>query len=213
MSSIDKIVQGVLCFQENAFQEKAELFKELAKGQSPKILFITCSDSRVDPGLITRTDPGDMFVVKNAGNIIPPYGAMQGGTLAAIEYAVSILNVEHVIVCGHSHCGAMEALLDEEKVKELPQTIREWLSYAEATKFVVDQSQDPISREDRIEAYVHQNIPVQLNHLTTIPAVAAKLAQNQLEIHGWVFHISTGDVAVYDSDTESFRDFKEHYSK
>ena len=106
-----KLIKGVQRFRETYYARNPDLFEQLALGQSPRVLFISCSDSRVDPALITQTDLGELFVIRNAGNIVPPYGATNGGEGATIEYALSALNIEQVIICGHTHCGAMKGLL------------------------------------------------------------------------------------------------------
>lgn len=205
-----KIAQGVKHFQKEIYPEKQPLFKSLAQTQQPKTLFITCSDSRIDPAMITQTDPGDMFLIHNAGNIVPPHGAAYGGTGASIEYAVSALNVEHVIVCGHSSCGAMTALLHEGSLDGLP-AVKHWLSFAESTKAILDVAPKALNEEERIEYCIHMNIPVQLAHLKTLPSVAAKLIQNKISLHGWVYHIESGEIEVYSPENNTFIPFDEAY--
>src|SRR5688572_22576048 len=129
---MQKLIEGLHHFQSQIFSSQRELFERLARGQTPDALFITCSDSRINPNLITQTEPGDLFIIRNAGNIIPPHGAANGGEGATIEYAVAALGVKDIIVCGHSHCGAMKALLEPERLVNLP-TVGAWLSHAEAT--------------------------------------------------------------------------------
>src|SRR5215467_14181255 len=133
---LHRLVAGVHQFQNNVFANQRKFFERLAKTQSPPGLFITCSDSRVNPNLITQTEPGELFILRNAGNIVPPYGAAAGGEGATIEYAVSVLRVRHVILCGHSHCGAMHALLHSDKARDLP-AVRAWFAQAEATRRIV----------------------------------------------------------------------------
>ncbi len=116
-----KLLQGLEKFQSGYFDEHRQLFEQLSHGQKPRILFITCSDSRIDPNLITQAEVGELFVIRNAGNIIPPYGATNGGEGASIEYAINALGIEQVIICGHSHCGAMKGLL---KLQSLADEIR-----------------------------------------------------------------------------------------
>src|SRR6188768_474396 len=129
---VQELVAGVHHFRAHLFREQRELFERLAKGQEPQSLFITCSDSRIDPNLITHTDPGDLFVLRNAGNIIPAYGATAGGEVATIEFAIMGLGVRDIVVCGHSHCGAMKGVLDPSSVAEMP-AVADWLKNAEAT--------------------------------------------------------------------------------
>lgn len=208
--SFRMIAQGVKYFQKEIYPENQPLFKSLAKTQAPKILFITCSDSRIDPAMITQTKPGDMFLIHNAGNIVPPIGAAYGGTGAAIEYAVSALNVEHVIVCGHSSCGAMTSLLNEGSLENLP-AVKHWLSFAESTKAILEIGSQGMNEDERIEYCIRMNIPVQLTHLRTLPSVAAKLMQNKISLHGWVYHIESGEIDVYNPENNLFIPFDEAY--
>src|SRR3954467_2337295 len=129
---MQKLIHGIHRFREEDFRPLQGLFEELAKGQNPETLFITCSDSRIDPSLLTRAKPGDLFILRNAGNIIPPHGAANGGEAATIELAVAALGVKDIIICGHSHCGAMQGLLQPESVAALP-SVSSWLSHAETT--------------------------------------------------------------------------------
>src|SRR5574341_2065404 len=124
------IIEGFKKFQSEVFQDKRKLFERLSYGQSPRALFITCSDSRIDPTLLTQTDPGELFILRNAGNMVPPYGSMQGGSTATIEYAMAVLNVPHIIVCGHTDCAVMKAVLHPEEVHDLP-AVKEWVGQAE----------------------------------------------------------------------------------
>src|SRR5437763_2332951 len=117
---MQKLIQGIHRFQQESFRPLQSLFEQLSKGQSPETLFITCSDSRIDPNLLTRSEPGDLFIVRNAGNIVPPHGAAAGGEAASVEFAVAAFGVKDVVVCGHSDCGAMKALLRPEAVAGLP---------------------------------------------------------------------------------------------
>lgn len=196
---MEKLVQGIHKFHQQVFTTQRELFERLTQGQSPDALFITCSDSRIDPGLLTQTDPGDLFVLRNAGNIIPPYGAGDGGGEAAtLEFAVAGLGVKDIIVCGHTHCGAMAALLDPSKTENLPD-LRRWLRNAESTRRIVAENyahlEDPATR---VKATVQENVLVQLENLRTHPAVAARIARGQLNLHAWVYKLEEGRVFTYD---------------
>src|SRR6476660_10431004 len=141
---MQKLIQGIHRFQERDFQPLQGLFEQLAHGQTPETLFITCSDSRIDPNLLTRSKPGELFILRNAGNIVPPHGAANGGEGATIEFAVAGLGVEDVIVCGHSHCGAMTALLNAESLGGMP-LVSAWLSHAEATRRIVREKYRDLS--------------------------------------------------------------------
>ena len=133
---MQKLIQGTHQFQSEDFLPLQGLFEHLAKGQNPETLFITCSDSRIDPNMLTRSKPGDLFIIRNAGNIIPPHGAGNGGEAATVEFAVAALGVKDIIICGHSHCGAMKGLLQPEQVASLP-AVSSWLSYAETTRRII----------------------------------------------------------------------------
>lgn len=200
---MQKIREGFHKFQEGYVASRHEFFQALAGGQKPMALFITCSDSRIDPNLITQTEPGELFVVRNAGNIVPPYGAANGGEGATIEYAVGALNIPDIIVCGHSHCGAMGALLKPESAKELPQ-VSAWLSHAEATRRIIRDNYQHLSDQALLTATVEENALVQIENLRTHPVVAARLAAGKLRLHAWVYKIETGEVFAYNPAKREF---------
>lgn len=193
---MQKLVQGIHDFQATVFRSQRELFQRLAAGQHPDALFITCSDSRINPHLITQTDPGDLFLLRNAGNIVPPYGAANGGEGATIEFAVVGLGITDIIVCGHSHCGAMEGLLHPESLQRMP-TVAAWLSHAEATRQIVGQKYADLPADALLNVVIQENVLVQLENLRTHPAVAAGLASSQLKLHAWVYKIETGQIFAY----------------
>ena len=191
---MQKIVAGIHQFQKNVFSSKQQMFEDLANGQQPSALFITCSDSRISPHLLTQTEPGELFVLRNAGNIVPPYGAVDGGEAATIEYAVGVLGVTDIIVCGHSHCGAMAGLLDQSQLAKLP-AVRSWLCHAESTHRIIEENHaDLTDAAARLTATVEANVLVQIEHLRTHPTVAAALGRNALNLHGWVYRFETGQV-------------------
>ncbi|UXY14326.1 carbonic anhydrase [Chitiniphilus purpureus] len=198
-----KLFEGARRFRTHTHPYRSQLFQNLAQGQQPEVLFITCSDSRIDPNLLTHTEPGDIFVLRNAGNIVPPHGMTGGGEEATIDYAVLVLGVEHIVVCGHTDCGAMKGLLHPEKLSELP-TVARWLSHAEATRSVVRCMCQELPENEQLEEAIRQNVRVQLNHLRTIPSVNARLAQGRLKLHGWVYDIASGDVHVLDEASGHF---------
>jgi carbonic anhydrase len=201
---MQKLVEGIHQFQNVVFSSKQRLFEGLVDGQQPLALFITCSDFRIDPHLITQADPGELFILRNAGNIVPPYGTVEGGEAATIEYAVSVLGVKDIIVCGHSHCGAMGALLDQSHLAKLP-AVQSWLGHAESTLQIIEQKyshiDDPAAR---LTATVEENVLVQLEHLRTYPAVAAALDRQALNLHGWVYEFETGQVFGYNPQDSQF---------
>jgi carbonic anhydrase len=198
------LVEGVHHFRQNVFPSKLRLFKRLAKGQQPIALFITCSDSRINPNLITQTEPGELFILRNAGNIVPTYGAAAGGEGATIEYAVAGLDVEDVIVCGHSHCGAIKGLLEPDAIKDLP-AVAAWLSHAEATRRIVREKYGCCSNNVQVTRATEENVLLQLENLRTHPSVAAAVARGRLKLHGWVYKIETGEVSAYDPKYRQFR--------
>jgi len=200
---MEKLVKGFLKFRTEVFNKKKEFFTRLSENQAPRALFITCSDSRVDPTLLTQTDPGELFILRNAGNMVPPYGSMQGGSTATIEYAMAVLKVPHIIVCGHTDCAVMKALLNPEEVSDLP-AFREWVGQAETTRRLMHEHYTNLKGDDRLIKTTQENVRSQLDHLRTHPSVALLLRKKKVDLHGWVYSISTGDVWVYDFELEQF---------
>jgi len=199
-----KLVTGFQRFRDHVFEEHRTLFEHLADGQSPQALFVGCSDSRLVPALLTQSRPGDLFVLRNAGNLVPPYGAGHGGEAATIEYAIEALGVEHVVVCGHSHCGAMKALISPEPPADMPE-VRAWLGQAEATRRLVARcyaDRDPV---ERLNVAIQENVLQQLVNLRTHPAVAARTAEGRLQLHAWVYKLESGEVFVHDETVGQFR--------
>ncbi|MEK7726075.1 MAG: carbonic anhydrase [Nitrospirota bacterium] len=199
-----KLIEGFKKFQRDVFKTKRDLFTSLARGQQPRALFITCSDSRVDPCLVTQTEPGELFILRNAGNLVPSYGTTIGSTIATIEYAVGVLNVKNIIVCGHTDCGVVKAILEPEQVGDLP-AVKAWLLQAEATRRVVRENYSHLTGDALYVATTQENVRIQLEHLQTHPLVAARLRSKSLELHGWVYSIETGDVWTYDFSQDTFR--------
>jgi carbonic anhydrase len=196
------IIEGFLKFQRQAFPERSELFKELATAQHPEALFIACSDSRVVPELLTQQEPGDLFVIRNAGNIVPTYGPEPGGVSGTVEYAVAVLGVTDIIICGHSDCGAMTAISTDTNLDHLPAVAR-WLAHADAAK-AVNAARTHGSDAERLDAMVRGNVIAQLTNIRTHPSVALALDQNRLNLHGWVFDIETGSIHTLDGATGHF---------
>jgi carbonic anhydrase len=206
---LEKLINGLHSFQQNYFRDQRPLFERLAKGQSPEALFITCSDSRIDPNLITQAQPGDLFIIRNAGNLIPPYGAMDGGNVASIEYAVAALKVKDIIVCGHSHCGAMGAILDPDSLEGLP-AMRKWLDNAAATRRIMAENYPDLDESRRLLTTVEENVLVQIENLRTHPSVAARLGRNDLKLHAWVYKIESGEVFHYNPQEGQFQAFADN---
>jgi carbonic anhydrase len=206
---MQQLIRGIHQFQTEDFRPLATLFQQLAERQTPETLFITCSDSRIDPNLLTRSRPGDLFILRNAGNIVPLGAATPSGEAATIEYAVAALGVRDIIICGHTHCGAMKALLDPSQVADLP-AVASWLEHAAATRRIVTDHYGHLSEERRLVAAIEENVLVQLEHLRTLPVVASRLRRGDLHLHGWVYKIETGEVFAYDVATQTFVAVAEH---
>ena len=199
-----RLLHGIRVFQQRVFPSIRPRFEQLASGQNPSTLFITCSDSRIVPELLTQTDPGELFVLRNAGNLVPPHTAEHTGEAATIEYAVQVLEVSEIVICGHSHCGAMAGLLRPDSLQDLPM-VRRWLQYAERTRSdMAKQEFDNLSDEQRVVAAARANVLVQLDHLRTYPAVASREKRGKLTLHGWLYRFETGEVESYDPVTGKF---------
>ena len=201
---MQKLMNGLLKFQQEVFPAKQDLFERLAQGQKPSTLFITCADSRVVPDLFTQSEPGELFVIRNAGNIVPPFSHQPGGVTATIEFAVVALGVKHIIVCGHTDCGAMKGLLHPENLKDSMPTVASWLSRAETTRRLVLENYDTTDEAELIEAMISENVLVQLHNLETHPSVASRVARGDLSLYGWIYNIGTGDVESYDGDRQCY---------
>lgn len=205
-----KLITGLHHFQSRIFPSNQELFERLSRGQNPDALFITCSDSRINPNLITNTEPGDLFILRNAGNIIPPFGAANGGESGTIEFAVAALGVKDIIVCGHSHCGAVKGLLDPAGLRDLPAVVS-WLSHAEATRRIIAENykDQVLSKDDLLNIAIQENVLVQLENLRTHPSVAARLARGELNLHAWTYKFESGQVFGYDPAEGQFQPIRE----
>jgi carbonic anhydrase len=197
------LIEGYLKFRNEVFPQLKDHFHLLADLQTPEVLFITCADSRVVPNLILQAEPGDIFLCRNAGNVVPPMGELAGGVSATIEYAVEVLKVKHVVICGHSDCGAVKAVLDKIDLNRLPLTAQ-WLKYIESAWKYKDPSVPADDHKGRQVALIHANVIAQLMNLKTHPEIAQGLAHKSLEIHGWYYDILTGAIEAYDEQTRRF---------
>ena len=201
---MDKIIAGVQSYCKSNYPKNQHFFEQLAaKQQKPIALFITCSDSRVHPNLITQTEPGDLFLIRNAGNLIPPHGAPAGGETATVEYAVEVLGIRNIIICGHSQCGAMKALLSDQPLDHLP-AVKAWCAHAESTRRIVRQKYRNLNGDELAVAATEENVLVQMNNLSTHPSVAARLASAELRIFGWYYDIGSGQVLQYEPSQGRF---------
>lgn len=203
-----EIIDGLVKFQREVFPQQIDLFRRLATAQTPSVLFVTCSDSRVVPELLTQSDPGSLFVIRNAGNIVPTYGPEPGGVSASVEYAVSVLGVRDIVICGHSNCGAMSAIAACTDLHHLP-AVASWLRHADAAK-AINESREHGSPAEKLDLMVRQNVLTQLANLRTHPSVAVGLANKALDLHGWVFNIEHGTMLAYDAINETFVPLIEH---
>jgi carbonic anhydrase len=206
------IVNGVVKFKQQVYPGKRDLYEKLATGQSPEALFITCSDSRISPNLVTQTEPGELFICRNAGNIVPPHTKATGGTTATIEYAVAVLEVPHIVICGHTECGAMKGAMDPGSLKDLPH-VSKWLAYSSAAVEIVKEIGSEFDEAARMRMLIEQNVLLQMVHLKTHPYVAARHAAGKLQIHGWVYDIRSGNVVAYDDKQEKFLPVEERYAQ
>jgi carbonic anhydrase len=205
---MDRILEGLLHFQDEVFPQERALFERLAEGQNPEALVLTCSDSRISTEMLTQTKPGDLFICRNAGNIAPPFGAAVGGVTATVEYAVEVLGVRHIIVCGHSDCGAMKAVLHPEAAAKMA-SVAAWLRFVDSAKAIVRRRMPGASDAELLPALVAENVLVQMDHLRTFPSVASHERAGDLKLHGWVYDIKTGSVTVYDSASQKFVPLRE----
>lgn len=198
-----KLVEGVHAFQKDIFAGQKELFARLARGQSPTTLFITCSDSRISPNLLTQTAPGELFILRNAGNLVPSWSDAGGAEAAAIEFALVGLGVQEIVICGHSHCGAVKGLLNPASLEQMP-SVRTWLKHAESTRRVVLENYPQLEGEDLLNVAIQENVLGQIEHLRTHPAVASRLAAGKVRLHGWVYKLETGEVFAFEPDKRQF---------
>jgi carbonic anhydrase len=197
-----RIVQGVQYFQENVFDTKESLFRRLGEGQAPHALFITCCDSRIDPNLLTQTEPGELFIHRNIGNQVPPYSVLSGER-ATLEYSIKTLGIREIIVCGHSKCGAMQGLLAADALREMPD-VAQWLTHARAILPGVEQAAAKLSPAEKLNLAIQANVLLQLEHLKTYYFVADAISAGRLRLHGWVYFIESGQVTAYVPDKERF---------
>lgn len=205
MSALEKLKDGVRRFRREVYPAEARQFQRIeTEPQRPHTLFIACADSRVDPAAITQAGPGEIFVMRNIGNIVPGFGEMLGGVSAVVEFAVQGLKVQHVAICGHSDCGAMKALLHPQSTESMP-TVSTWLTNAKAA-LAVSQGLHTRSewRRDLLGLLTEQNVLLQMQHLKTHPSVASAIALGELTVSGWVYDIGRGEVRIAEGSDQNF---------
>jgi carbonic anhydrase len=197
---VDRILKGLSQFQKSVYPKHRDLFQKLALGQRPDALFITCADSRIDPCLLTQTKPGELFICRVIGNIVPPFPDAIGGVSATIEYAVGVLGVPDVIVCGHTDCGVMKGVINPEALEPLP-SVSAWLNYAQPARKAAASLE---GNADFLPAVTERNVVQQLANLRTHPSVAERWKQGDLQLHGWVYDLGEGVVTAYDPGQDAF---------
>lgn len=202
---MNELIGRVVGFEQQVFPQSEELYSKLAThGQSPKALMISCADSRVVPEHIMQAAPGDLFVCRNAGNIVPPYSTQNGGVTSTVEFAVLALGIRDIIVCGHSDCGAMKGLEgDPAKLESMPNVLA-WLRHGIAAKQVVNQSYPDLDEKARVRAISLENVVAQLANLRTHPSVAAGIARGEISLHGWFVDIHAGQVLGLNGENGRF---------
>jgi carbonic anhydrase len=211
---MQKLIKGIIEFRRNKLPDYREKFKELAQRQSPDALFIACSDSRVVPNLFASTNPGDLFVIRNVGNLVPPCSCEhEHSVAAAIEFSLHTLGVKDIIVCGHSDCGAIRALISD--TNDLPPHMNDWLKYAQGALEIYDKRQDwlkalPTQYANEISQL---NVIHQLEHLKTYSAVQKKVAAGEVKLYGWWFDIATADVSAYNPQLKAFELIDEAWAR
>ena len=207
MSAIQQLVDGFRRFREQHFESHDSVYQQLVKqGQTPKILVVACCDSRVDPALVFECDPGDLFVIRNVANLVPPLEGHSGhhGTTAAIEYGVSTLGVQHIIVLGHAHCGGINALVKTGGVGTPGSYIDDWMCLAESARAEVMAEMPTASLAERERACEQRAILVSLNNLATFPWIRERVESGALNLHGWYFDIEHGQLLRYEQNTHDF---------
>jgi carbonic anhydrase len=206
---VNELIGRVFHFEKTIFPASSELFGKLAnEGQEPKALMISCADSRIVPEQIMQAQPGDLFVCRNAGNMVPPYATQNGGVTSTVEYAVAALGVRDIIISGHSGCGAMKALADPTGLEAMP-NVAAWLKHGAAAEHIVSTCHGELEGNDRVRAITLENIIAQISHLRTHPAVAAAIARGEMTLHGWFVDIHAGQVLGLDGDTGQFVPLRE----
>ncbi|MBB5318400.1 carbonic anhydrase [Tunturibacter empetritectus] len=202
---LEELKTGIRKFRMGVYPENKDTYvKAASEPQTPHALIVTCADSRIDPELITQSQPGDVFVTRNVGNLVPAYGEMLGGVSAVIEYAVTALKVRHVVVCGHSDCGAMKGLLHPEALEKMP-TVKSWLKNAHAALSVASSLAKPDEEPGVLmRRLTEENVLLQIQHLRTHPSVAGAAARGELTISGWIYDIGKGEVRISEDGSRTF---------
>ncbi|GGE84819.1 carbonic anhydrase [Sphingomonas prati] len=206
---MNELIGRVFGFEKTEYKNRSSLYAKLASdGQSPKALMISCADSRVVPEHIMQAQPGDLFVCRNAGNIVPPHSQTNGGVSSTVEYAVVALGVRDIIVCGHSDCGAMKGLANPEALGAMP-IVAGWLKHGHGAAQIVSDCYPHLEGADKVRAIAMENVAAQLTHLRTHPSVAAGIARGEIALHGWFVDIHAGTILGLDGKTGRFVTLRE----
>lgn len=202
-----KLIKGLHKFQTKVFPIRENFFQDLAKGQKPEVLFITCSDSRINPNLLTSSDPGELFIIRNAGNIIPHYvqGIECSSEQATIEFAIAKLKVKNIILCGHSHCGAIEAATQLNTLKDTPGLYNWIYTKILPTMDLVSQNYKTLNKSAFLNILTQEHVLKQLENLKTHPIVNEAIIQNSLSLHVWIYKFETGKIFSFDSNQGQFK--------
>jgi len=202
---IKRIISGLNNFQENYFKAHRDLFERLSHGQTPEILFITCCDSRIAPNLLTQTLPGELFIIRNLGNIIPPYKTSNNSEGAGIEYAVQALNIKEIVICGHTLCGSIKGLLKLQSLSDEMPLVYDWLKdYGESIRRIIRDNYPEYSGEELLKIATQTNVLNQIANLETYPVIRSRLHAGKLHLHAWVYEIETGEILAYDVNQNQF---------
>lgn len=201
--ALARIARGVTKFQTEVFPAQRAMFERLRAGQDPLALFLTCADSRVNPNLVTQTEPGEIFIERNPGNMVPPYVEFVGGVTAGVEYAMLVLKVPLIIICGHTDCGVMKALLDPGQVHGMP-GVQTWMTHGIGARERMLREIPFVSREEQLLRVTEYNVMQQIENLMTHPSVHRRLRYGEIEICGWVYDIGSGTIREFKPETNKF---------
>lgn len=201
--ALAKIVQGVAKFQRDVYPAQRQLFEQVKHGQHPIAMFFTCADSRVDPAMLLQSRPGEIFIERTPGNIAPKYSDHVGGVTASVEYAVMALHVPLIIVCGHTDCGVVKALLEPEQAAGMP-ALQSWMRHSLASRERLLREHRDTSTEEKLRLLTEYNVLTQLDNLQTHPAVAAALSRGELALQGWVYDIAAGSISAANAESGRF---------
>lgn len=201
--ALAKILKGIAKFQHEVFPARRQFFQRLGQGQHPIAMFFTCADSRIVPSLLMQTEPGEVFTERTPGNIVPKYSDHVGGITASVEFALHALHVPLIIVCGHTDCGVVKALLHPENANGMP-ALQSWMRHSLPARERLLRDNANAPQEEKLRLLTQYNVLVQLENLKTHPAVEARLARGEVEVHGWVYDIGTGEVFATQPESGAF---------